>query len=333
MPDRQSIYRRTHRAGITLAELLIVVAIILIFAAVAIPMLKVGLEDRKVREASRMLNGFFAGAQARAAESGLPSGVWIERASVANSNITGRISTQVFAANTPPPYGGDFATARTIVNAGTRTASFDAQSAGLSILVQNGDVRSGDLIRFNHVGPYYTITAVSPAPLQIQFTHSTAPSPAGGGRIPYQIVRSPRKSKIDSLDLPDTAVIDLNWSGLGAGGVQFRQTSEADTTPVIIMFGASGRVDRVYLQGVPLPPTGRPNSSIHLLIGRDDQLQGDATVVDVQRDNLYDGSALWVSAGHKTGSITTADNAIPDTASPLQDARQFARRAHVKGGG
>ena len=65
----------------TLVELLIVIALVTTLVTTAIPILSPGGDSRKLREASRNINAYFAGAQARAIETGRPFGVALHRSS------------------------------------------------------------------------------------------------------------------------------------------------------------------------------------------------------------------------------------------------------------
>jgi Tfp pilus assembly protein FimT len=70
----------------TLIELLIVIVIITTVVAAAIPIMAPADEDRRLREASRMLNTFITSAQARAIANNRLYGIGLQRL----SSITGR---------------------------------------------------------------------------------------------------------------------------------------------------------------------------------------------------------------------------------------------------
>jgi prepilin-type N-terminal cleavage/methylation domain-containing protein len=95
------------RRALTLIELLIVIFILSILVTSAIPLLAPGGDSRKIREASRAVNAFLAGAQSRAADTGRPVGVAFQRLSA----DTGRgedngVCTQLYYVETPAIYTG-----------------------------------------------------------------------------------------------------------------------------------------------------------------------------------------------------------------------------------
>lgn len=109
--------RRRTRRGLTLTELLVVVSIVVLLAAVLLPMIQPIMRGRKVREASRQVNVMLAAAQARAVESGKPAGIWLERfAHEPGQPVAGWYTAfKIFEAEQPEPYTGDVFDARVIV--------------------------------------------------------------------------------------------------------------------------------------------------------------------------------------------------------------------------
>ena len=206
------------RRGLTLVELLVVIGIIVVLLAVAIPVMRLNFEDRHVREAARGVNAFIAAAQGRAAENNRPVGVWLER----DPNNNGQC-IRLYMADVPPPFTGDFAGARATIepqNNGNLHVWFrDGFSTGVAPLVSVGDV-----IRFDYKGPYYPILRVFHNPnagvglktqLWIGIPPGEVPPAAIGVRVPYQILRAPVKSNVSPIELSGTSAIDLNVSGPG----------------------------------------------------------------------------------------------------------------------
>ena len=71
-------YTRQQR-GLTLVELLTVIAVMAILLSVAVPVIRPSLKDRKLRESARLINAYVAGVQARATELGRPVGIVLSR--------------------------------------------------------------------------------------------------------------------------------------------------------------------------------------------------------------------------------------------------------------
>ena len=128
------------RKGLTLTELLIVVAIVVLLAGVTVPMMRPVLKGRNVREAARIVNVAFASAKARAVEKQRPAGIWLERAEHADPTL-GYVDLdatkvpptltsnmykvyKLYNAQQPPPYSGDSPVARARIIT-TFDSSFD----------------------------------------------------------------------------------------------------------------------------------------------------------------------------------------------------------------
>jgi type II secretory pathway pseudopilin PulG len=351
-PSRFGVARHAaaacHVSGVTIVELLIVVALILMLSAVTLKTLAPSMAYRQIREATRMVNVFFASARSRAIETGRPTGVWIDR-------MPGlpEAAVSLSYAQVPDPYTGDFADSglqllwippMTSTNYGRvqyfALAAVPVAAGGQANIetwstadpkVQSL-VRPGDQIRINYGNlPFTLYTAslfdpigsnsnqlpagidkdrtwivgvkvnksaltVSNFNLGTNPTYGTylyndfssqgnilPPATAPGASIPYQILRQPTKSAAGGIQLPDGAIIDLNYSGLvpyvngnnnqqgyafcprqlpgtanyGYVGNQIDNngvvipasgTSPAgpDTSPIIIMFDTTGAVEQVY---------------------------------------------------------------------------------------
>jgi prepilin-type N-terminal cleavage/methylation domain-containing protein len=90
------------KRGITLLELLIVMVILLMVTAAAIPIMAPALRNRQMREATRLVSAYLGAARARAVQTGRPVGVIIER-------DNGKpYALQMSQVEVPLPYAGDF---------------------------------------------------------------------------------------------------------------------------------------------------------------------------------------------------------------------------------
>src|SRR6476660_1917264 len=114
-----------RRPAFTLLASLIVVTIILILLAVALPLIRYSLDESKVREASRQLSSHLSLAKSRASSSGRPCGLWLIGEQVGNPNATpGSFqTTQLFVAEVPAAYAGDILEARVVVTDSTGMAA------------------------------------------------------------------------------------------------------------------------------------------------------------------------------------------------------------------
>ncbi len=188
------------RYGFTLIELLVVITILLMVTAAAIPIMAPALENRRLREASRLVASFIQGARSRAIQTGRPVGVRFER-------FNGLpFAMRLTYVEVPPPYSGDTPTSMMLVSPSGQITGFlnsvDTQWQNL--------VRVGDTVTLGYHGMTYVISSVSG--VSYGQTISTAPSssnpwqlattngnpinlPAGyGNGVPFQIIRQPVRS-------------------------------------------------------------------------------------------------------------------------------------------
>src|SRR5262245_33100663 len=98
---------RRLRGAYTLMELLIVITIMVMLAAITLPVAKHVLNDSHIREASRTLNAYITMAKVRAAQTGRPCGIQFV-CQQPLGDLTGiRAVTQLYLAEVPLPYCGD----------------------------------------------------------------------------------------------------------------------------------------------------------------------------------------------------------------------------------
>lgn len=164
---------RPARRAFTLVELLVVVTIIALISAVALPVVLPALSERRVSEASRLLQAVLSGARDAAIRANAPRGIRLLPDPVFNPNGTGPpgtlASNRVVAIEPAPDYTEGQVTVATRplkTNTGTVT-----QLIVQEVLFTNPptntipgaptswywNIRQGDKIRFNGSGNYYTI--------------------------------------------------------------------------------------------------------------------------------------------------------------------------------
>lgn len=253
------------RPALTLVELLVVVAIAALLLGATLPQLKPALDDRKMREAARIVQGAITLAKARAAETGRPTAIWMERKGLA-------YGVQIYLAETPLPYSGDDLSGYAYLKELTAPLVGSADSVLLhpanTTLVSplpTSLVRANDLIRFDYRGPLYRIVLIStvtastsptatiamPPPYPgfagTWFTGSTKPmtqirfqaltsSPDKGPRLTnawvrFQVFRQPIRSLSPPIEMPRGTMVDFDFSGLESSGIEFRQLMPSPAPP------------------------------------------------------------------------------------------------------
>lgn len=161
-------------SALTLIELLIVLFILVLLVGVTIPVLSPPGDERRLREASRGVNTFLAGAQARAVQSGRPAGVLLKRLGEATGDAEDNAAcVELYAVREPPPYAGLEESSRVLVSrvgaaGGPVVVEYIAalpqsgRTPGLPAgwradLVPPGVLQPGDVIEFGGAG--YTLEA------------------------------------------------------------------------------------------------------------------------------------------------------------------------------
>ena len=358
------------RCGMTLIELLIVVFILSLLLATALPLMAPAIEEGKIRDAARQINAFLAGAKARAAEIGRPVGVWIER-----TELERNASVQLYLAETPPIYSGDSlgATATVTVAGGSFVTFVNSESLPFIVPLVGQRFR----IKFGYKGQYYGCTRAGTlaAPVFVLDAADVARvSPIDDKALPFQILLKPRRSMAAPLQLPGGAAIDLRYSGIGGvtdkfngssvdnnppAGLEFRDNLVMPgDDPVIIDFRTSGDVERLeYMYKDPIDNKWKlksfaPTGTIHLLVGKFEQVGTDAenssdtpnpinwsasdTTMYTHNENIVDGRSFWISIGHRTGLVTSSKNGWSFGSANFFDgfraAREFGQKAQMAGG-
>jgi type II secretory pathway pseudopilin PulG len=310
----------------TMIELLIVVAVMVIMMGIALPVMKTGIEGRKLREAARQVNVCVELAKGISAETGLPSAILIEPEFL--PGVSEPFAVKMYLAETPLPYSGDVVNAKAYVvsNSGTGTVTFGnvnpAVNPAESMSIATLGIEHGDLIRFDYKGPTYQLQLTQPmtGPADV-LGLSGSPLPPTG-IYSYQIFRQPQKSGAAPLELPKGAVIDLSASGLGVDN-QFSYAT--NSRPIRLVFAPSGRLMRITYarSAVPLLPDFTPTFTVHLLVGN---------LENLGILNLSDPTTLWVSIGQHSGRVTTAENGGTPSDYTLETAREFAQSGAAMGG-
>jgi type II secretory pathway pseudopilin PulG len=277
--------------GITLIELLIVVTIMMVLLAAAVPRLRPAMEARRVREAARAVNLYLASARSAAMSHGRPCGVVIER--LGAEPLCSMNMSQV---EVPAPYSGDDLSAAASMRRDNKIPNlFRAKITGP---FNSNLVKIGDRVQFDNQGPWYEITVVGAAQLTVVLDTTqgqlvpwttTASQP-----MSYTIRRQPVKTAVSPLQIPAGAVVDLSASGSDSGSTAW----DSGALPVFIVFSPNGSVEGYT---VCIPNDGQYTPAVEpvfLLVGKREKVGG---------DNLADLDCVWVAVNPHTGMVTSAE--------------------------
>ena len=263
--------------GYTLVEILVVLFVLMLLAAIALPTVKDLLSNQKTSRAARNLTAFIDKVRSRAIAEQRPFGILIERGVGSNDPYGLSQSIRVRQIAGVPPYSGDASNAFATLfphpsNPALAIAEFtvkDNQLLELSrrIYSEGSDVyqvpiRNGDYIELP--GGRMVPVTIYPEPPQPYLTPPAEPMvrvafsltnlyPDGARdltsnpRVKYRIHRHPVVSASTPFSMPRGGVIDMKFSGVGVAGNQF-SSLVSDVNPSggsEIIFGPDGSVQRV----------------------------------------------------------------------------------------
>lgn len=341
----RAVRGRPARRGLTLIELVMVVALLGLLAAIAIPGVQMAVEGRAIREAARSVNVFLGSARNRAMTTGRPVGVAFQRFS--DADPYDNMCITLHQIETAPPYAGETMSSRARVyfNGGVLTAQLAAADFDAT------KVTAGDRIQFNHQGPWYAILPPVGTETLTLDTDSNRLYPwpnalADAEFMPYEIhgqpqvpdTVGPRRAAFSKpLQLPLDAVVDLTFSGLHVGEPtkipitnpaqgHFSRINAASARPVVIVFSPNGGLEGVYY-GLSREV---PNEPVYLLVGKRERIP--AGSADDGRSNLRDPECLWVTVSPRSGLINTVENAQVAADTEIAAARAFTLDQQSMGG-
>jgi len=336
--------------GMTLVELLVVVAIIGLLLAVSVPLLRPALASRKTSNAAQVLAGTFQQARMKSIQEGRSYGLMLVPYDTAPA-VAVQLRMQKSA-----PVSVNPEHIRVVVRNGTIIpCRFNAGNAEWDVLIGAHPDRvavekllvPGAMIQFNRIGRWFTIgtgfTLAEPYD-NLNLPIDPIPNaPTSKDALEYCITSGPTSTWTPQMVMPRGTIVDLAFSGGEAIDFEGNPKDDGVGIPpnfnpndeVIVMFSPAGHVDLLYVNGRPK----RVNEMLYFCVGdwgRQVDAMGNSLAED-KKSNLEVPATYWVTIHPKTGEVRIAENApIPASVTlkgKIHDARKFAREHFFNVGG
>jgi len=319
-----------HRRGMSLVELLVVVAILGLLAVTVLPTIASTTESRRTREAARVTSSFIASAQTRALGRRDWSGFRVVRMG------SGNVALDLTLVDVPPPYRGDVVPTEVQFPqpmAGMTTVTGTIASGSISAAVA-GATPAGTPVRFGGRDPWYSVTRVTSS--LIEFAPRTTvgqdatntPWPPASQPLAFEIATTPVPYGL-AVTLGEGRVIDITWSGYVAPGTgSYMPFAAGDVT---VLYDGTGRPRRVVHVGGTTDTPG----AVFFLVGRADRAgqPNPATFQptdDTTGCNWQYSDSVWVMINPATGTV---HQAACDPSATTETASQSFVRAYLSAGG
>jgi prepilin-type N-terminal cleavage/methylation domain-containing protein len=312
-----------RRGGMTLVELLVVVAILGLLAVTVLPTLSATVDARQSREAARIVSSYIAKSQTRALGRTEWAGFWL---TPPTSNSSADFAIDLYLADVPAVYRGDSVTT-TVSGDGSPTA-FVITSGSL----QGASVTcaAGDLVRFNGQPPWYAFLSAYSVGLRNGGSFSenvnqntlNTPWPADNVSHTYEILRQPIRSG-SPLALADGRCVDLFWSGYGGSSLPAYSTFGHSPGSIAVLFDGTGRLRQLFSKGNRVSISG----AVFLLVGRSDRAGQSAAPLSAADDSLganwQYADSFWIAIDPLSGVAKTAE--CKPNATNVYDSQAFIR--------
>lgn len=308
-----SLLTANRRSGVTLIEMLVVVAIMMFMLGIAAPMFRPDQNGSVARDTARALNAYIQEARAKAMATGRPCGVaFIPFGTYTSACV---VAQQV---ECPPLYTGESYQSTVTVtksnNATPLTLSFNDASADWT--------KSGNMIRLGGHGVWYEMTGPTgcrkPEKIKQEDWGPDAdfrPWTTGNWTTTYEIQAAPiaqAKNYLQSVGMAEPlkvirgSAIDLYYSKM-----ENAELKNNAATPTIIMFNPTGEMGTCYKPGGRGGGTSvfTPSEKIYILCGQWDRALQAFQPEDGKRNNQTFDS-YWIIIDPSTG-ISSIEQNIP----------------------
>lgn len=301
-----------RRLGVTLIEMLVVVAVMMLMLGIAAPLFRPEQDTTVARETARSLNAYIQEARTKAIATGRPCGVAL--IPFENYPSASVLAQQVEAS---PLYTGETYKSTVTVSGSATTPTLNFNNSASA-----NWTKAGNMIRLGGRGVWYEMTSATACKLQAGDT--TRPDaefrPWSNGNnwtTTYEIQAAPvaqAKSYLQSIGMAEPlkvvrgSAIDLYYSKVGSTTL-----NNSTTYPIIVMFTPTGELGVCY----GLTTSGRggrtgatasvPSGTISILCGQWDRALTAFQPEDGKR-NHQTFDSYWINIDPSTGMSTIEQN-------------------------
>lgn len=294
-----------RRRGMTLVELLVVVAILGLLAVSVLPALSTTTNARRSREAARSVSSYVAKAQSRAIGRAEWAGLWV---TPPPSIPSADFSIDLYLADVSPLFRGDSPSA--FIRGSPAGTTFNISAGSLQSLTPT--VNAGDLVRFDGQLPWYEY--VDPTSIQLRNSGGdnvnqsslNTPWPASGVPHTFEVLRQPIRAG-SPMTISDGRCVDLGWSGCGGSTSASYLPFGGSPGAIAILFDGTGRLRQLFYGAARHPVVG----PVYLLIGRTDRAGNNPAILSNTDDsvgaNWQYSDSYWIAIDPMTGVARTAE--------------------------
>ena len=300
-----------RRSGVTLIEMLVVVAIMMFMLGIAAPMFRPDQDGSVARDTARALNAYIQEARAKAIATGRPCGVaFIPFETYPSASV---IAQQV---ESPPLYTGETYQSKVTVSGSATAPSLNFNDASANW------TQKGNMIRLGGRGVWYEMTSATACKLQSGDTtrpdSEFRPWTNGNWTTTYEIQAAPvsqAKNYLQSVGMAEPfkvirgSAVDLGYSKVGNTTL-----SNSSSYPIIVMFNPTGELGVCYSlvgNGRSRPGSAAvPSDTVYILCGQWDRAFTAFTPEDGKR-NHQTFDSYWIVIDPSTG-ISSIEQNIPN---------------------
>jgi prepilin-type N-terminal cleavage/methylation domain-containing protein len=334
-------------AGMTLVELLVVVAIIGLLAVTVLPNLAGADGQREVRLAAATVSSHVTRGPALAIEQRRSAGIWLEPLA---SNPWACID--LYSTVVPPAYRGDsFDAAFEVTAHDSNPMSADLNPnpvTGTASLIPPATstlgnfTQSGNLIQFGDAGPLFDLQFNGGWKAMLRAAAGQTPAntiwPAPPPAVhPFAIHRLPMRFG-QPLVVGGGAAIDLFWSGMGStlfsSDQRYVAAGGGSVNPALpparisLLWDASGSLAELCFLSATSAPTARipVTGPVYLLVGRVERCgQGYVATPTKQSPgaNWQSPDAFWIGIDPQSGIVKVTE--VKPSATTVFDSQEYIR--------